>query len=55
MTASTMQVVVNVDVDDMEKAIEFWGHLAMMSDPFGHGFCVLQFSGNGYDEVARPC
>jgi predicted enzyme related to lactoylglutathione lyase len=29
-----------------------WGRLATMSDPFGHGFCVLQFLGNGYDEVA---
>ncbi len=26
-----------------------WGHLAIMSDPFGHGFCVLQFSSAGYD------
>lgn len=29
-----------------------WRRLAIMSDPFGHGFCVLQFLGNGYDEVA---
>jgi predicted enzyme related to lactoylglutathione lyase len=29
-----------------------WGHLARMSDPFGHGFCLLQFLGRGYDEVA---
>lgn len=29
-----------------------WGRLATMSDPFGHGFCVLQFLRNGYDEVA---
>ena len=29
-----------------------WGRLAIMSDPFGHGFCVLQFSRNGYDDVA---
>jgi len=29
-----------------------WGRLAVMSDPFGHGFCLLQFSGKGYDEVA---
>jgi predicted enzyme related to lactoylglutathione lyase len=28
-----------------------WGRLATMSDPFGHGFCVLQFTGRGYDEV----
>jgi predicted enzyme related to lactoylglutathione lyase len=28
-----------------------WGRLAVMSDPFGHGFCVLQFLGNGYDDA----
>src|SRR5262249_764906 len=29
-----------------------WGRIAMMSDPFGHGFCILQFIGAGYDSVA---
>ncbi len=29
-----------------------WGHLATFSDPFGHGFCILQFAGRGYDEAA---
>jgi predicted enzyme related to lactoylglutathione lyase len=29
-----------------------WGRIAMMSDPFGHGLCLLQFIGRGYDEVA---
>ena len=29
-----------------------WGRMALMADPFGHGFCLLQFSGRGYDEVA---
>lgn len=29
-----------------------WGRLVTLSDPFGHGFCLLQFLGNGYDEVA---
>ena len=28
-----------------------WGRIAKMSDPFGHGFCILQFIGGGYDEV----
>ncbi len=31
-----------------------WGRLAVMADPFGHGFCLLQFSGRGYDEIADP-
>lgn len=29
-----------------------WGRIAVMADPFGHGFCVLRFLGRGYDEVA---
>jgi len=29
-----------------------WGRVAVISDPFGHGFCFLQFVGKGYDEVA---
>src|SRR5690606_22026824 len=29
-----------------------WGRLALMADPFGNGFCLLQFLGRGYDEIA---
>jgi predicted enzyme related to lactoylglutathione lyase len=28
-----------------------WGRLALMADPFGHGFCFVQFLGRGYDEI----
>lgn len=37
----------------LEGAIESfsWGRQATLSDPFGHGFCVLQFTNGGYDEV----
>jgi predicted enzyme related to lactoylglutathione lyase len=31
-----------------------WGKLALMADPFGHGFCLLEFVGRGYDEIATP-
>ncbi len=30
-----------------------WGRLARMADPFGHGFCLLQFRGRGYDEIVE--
>ena len=30
-----------------------WGKLALMADPFGHGFCFVQFVGRGYDEIAE--
>jgi len=28
-----------------------WGKLALLADPFGHGFCLVQFLGRGYDEI----
>jgi predicted enzyme related to lactoylglutathione lyase len=30
-----------------------WGRLAVMADPFGHGFCFVQFLGRGYDELTQ--
>ncbi|MGP9801255.1 VOC family protein [Rheinheimera sp. NSM] len=38
----------------LEKPIvtQNWGKLAPMADPFGHGFCFVQFLGAGYDEIA---
>jgi predicted enzyme related to lactoylglutathione lyase len=30
-----------------------WGRIAQFSDPFGNGFCLLQFTGGGYDEIAK--
>jgi hypothetical protein len=29
-----------------------WGRIANLSDPFGNGFCLLQFTGRGYDAIA---
>jgi lactoylglutathione lyase len=29
-----------------------WGRIAVLADPFGHGFCLLEFRGRGYDEIA---
>ncbi len=39
----------------LERGVEkhAWGLLAILADPFGHGFCLLQFLGRGYDEIAR--
>ena len=28
-----------------------WGRLVSFSDPFGHGFCLLQWMRGGYDEA----
>lgn len=29
-----------------------WGKLALLADPFGHGLCLVEFVGRGYDEIA---
>lgn len=29
-----------------------WGRIVRLADPFGHGWCLLQFSAAGYDAVA---
>ncbi len=55
-------------VDDIEAAVALaadagatvevpvqqhpYGKLAVLADPFGHGFCLIQFQGRGYDEIA---
>jgi predicted enzyme related to lactoylglutathione lyase len=62
-------VHVDVIVDDVEAAVtravaagarietdirtEAYGKIAILSDPFGHGFCLIQFHGLGYDEIAE--
>lgn len=30
-----------------------WGRIAQIADPFGHGICLIQFLGGGYDEIAE--
>jgi len=31
-----------------------WGKIAVIADPFGHGFCLIQFLNRGYDEITEP-
>ena len=36
---------------DKPISVRQWGKLALMADPFGHGFCFIEFLGRGYDEI----
>lgn len=36
---------------ESEVSEHAYGRLALLSDPFGHGFCLLEFRGSGYDEL----
>lgn len=35
-----------------EVRTHIWGRIAVLADPFGHGFCLIEFLGRGYDEIA---
>lgn len=37
---------------DQPLAVKSFGSIAVLSDPFGNGFCLLEFAGRGYDEIA---
>lgn len=63
-----MPMHVDVVVDELKPALERalaagaikeglireanWGRIVQLADPFGHGWCLLQFIGRGYDEIA---
>lgn len=36
---------------DREIQTKKWGRLAVLADPFGNGFCLLELRGRGYDEM----
>jgi predicted enzyme related to lactoylglutathione lyase len=39
----------------LEKPVreEVWGKIAEFADPFGNGFCLIEFTGRGYDEITE--
>lgn len=63
-------VHLDVVVDDVEAAVrraveagaklevptarQAWGRIATLADPFGHGFCLIQLEGRGYDVASDP-
>ena len=38
---------------ETEIRVHAWGKIAVLADPFGHGFCLIEFLGRGYDEIAQ--
>ena len=37
---------------ERDVTVHAYGKLALLADPFGNGFCLLEFTGRGYDEIA---
>jgi predicted enzyme related to lactoylglutathione lyase len=41
-------------VAETEIRTTVWGRIVVLADPFGHGLCLIEFVGRGYDEIATP-
>jgi predicted enzyme related to lactoylglutathione lyase len=39
---------------EQEIKARVWGRIAVLADPFGHGLCLLEFRGRGYDALLDP-
>jgi uncharacterized glyoxalase superfamily protein PhnB len=50
--ATLDQAVRNGATVEVPVATHNWGRIALLADPFGHGFCIIEFLGRGYDEIA---
>ena len=37
---------------EVPAVAHIWGKIAHLADPFGHGVCLVEFLGRGYDEIA---
>ncbi|MFC0133761.1 VOC family protein [Massilia eurypsychrophila] len=51
-TAAVQQALTAGAQLEAAVTVHAWGRLALMADPFGHGFCFVQFSAQGYDAIA---
>ena len=52
LDAALARAVAAGAVPEVEIREHTWGRIVALADPFGHGFCLLQFLGRGYDEIA---
>jgi len=53
LDASIAQALASGAAVESEPTRHAYGRLALLRDPFGHGFCLLQFEGRGYDELEQ--
>lgn len=50
--AAVTRAVAAGAVLEVPTATHAWGSIAMLADPFGHGFCLIEFTQAGYDAIA---
>lgn len=41
-------------VPEGEISEHVWGRMARLADPFGHGVCLIELRGRGYDALTEP-
>lgn len=51
MASAIARAVAAGAVQEGETCDAPYGRLAMFADPFGHGFCLIEFNAEGYDAV----
>lgn len=51
MDAAIARAVAAGAVQEGETCKAPYGKLAMFADPFGHGFCLIEFNARGYDAL----
>jgi lactoylglutathione lyase len=51
MEAAIARAVAAGAVQEGETCDAAYGKLAMFADPFGHGFCLIEFNAEGYDAL----
>jgi lactoylglutathione lyase len=51
IAAASARVIAAGAVQEGETREAPYGRLAMFADPFGHGFCLIQFNAAGYDAL----
>jgi len=52
MDSAIARAVAAGAVQEGERCDAPYGRLAMFADPFGHGFCLIEFNQEGYDAIA---
>ena len=52
LNAAVAQAVAAGAVLEAPAVQHDWGSIAMFADPFGQGFCLIEFSEAGYDAIA---
>lgn len=52
INTSTSKVLAAGAIQEGPITVFDWGKLGPFADPFGHGFCLIEFVGSGYDEIA---